>query len=284
MKKWAILVCKEYNPGSVTDDALLLPLLEQKGVEVEQVIWDEPQNWDSYDRVIVRSPWDYVKKYDQFMKVLEQISQSRAKLDNPFELMKNNSVKTYLGELEKKGVDIIPTFYFQPDQISDDLIEFAKKHETVVTKPTIGASSSGLQVFKNAVELRNHKAEDQTVTQMCQPLLNSITEVGEFSLIYFNGEFSHSILKTPKQGEIRCQDEFGSTIKEVNVNDALKAWGKRIVDLHDNPLYARVDYLLDSSEAPRLMELELIEPCLFFSKSEGAAQNFIKACEHRGYF
>lgn len=286
MKKWAQLICSEYNPGSITDDAVLVPLFKDKGVELHDVIWDRETNWDQFERVLVRSPWDYVEKYDNFIKTLNSIADSRAEMDNSFETMKYNSVKTYLGDLEKQGVEIIPTHFFKPiDGIQDELRGFAKQFERFIIKPTIGASSSGLQIFDNVESLETAIFENNEIVYMCQPLIKSITEIGEYSLIFFDGEFSHAILKTPKKGEIRCQDEFGSHIREVEVSSDIISWGNKIIKLQkEMPLYARVDFLLNEEDQPRLMELELIEPCLFFSKAPSAAGNFIKACERRGYF
>lgn len=111
---------------------------------------------------------------------------------------------------------------------------------------------------------------------MCQPFLNQIFE-GEISLIYFNKVFSHALLKVPKKGDFRVQEEFGGDIIPMNPTAELLALGEKIMkSVDDDLLYARVD-LVPYNNHYAMMELELIEPALYFRTNENAAKNFSKA-------
>ena len=79
-------------------------------------------------------------------------------------------------------------------------------------------------------------------------------------MIYFNGQHSHSILKVPKRGDFRVQEEHGSEIVPITPEPALLAAGDAaIAAIGQKLLYARVD-LVRSGDAFRVMELELVEP------------------------
>lgn len=114
---------------------------------------------------------------------------------------------------------------------------------------------------------------------MCQPFLPQISE-GEISLIYFNKQFSHALLKVPKAGEFRVQEEFGGAIIPMKPDEKLLATGNKIIAaVSDDLLYARVD-LVPFDNHYALMELELIEPALYFRTDVTAVDNFSKALNY----
>ena len=114
---------------------------------------------------------------------------------------------------------------------------------------------------------------------MCQPFLPEIFD-GELSLVYFNKQFSHALLKVPKKGDFRVQEEFGGDIIPYTPDKKVIELGDKIMSsVDDELLYARVDLVPVNGEYA-LMELELIEPALYFRTNENAARNFVKALEH----
>jgi len=112
---------------------------------------------------------------------------------------------------------------------------------------------------------------------MVQPFLPEIRD-GEWSLVFLGGEFSHAVLKRPADGDFRVQHDFGGTVERLEpeaflVEDAravLHAAARATDTRVEEILYARVDGIV-RDEALLLMELELIEPVLFFSHAPGAA-------------
>ena len=111
---------------------------------------------------------------------------------------------------------------------------------------------------------------------MCQPFLPQIAE-GEISLVYFQKKFSHALLKVPKDDDFRVQEEFGGKITSLSPDHKLLEIGDHIMSsVEDDLLYARVD-LVPYENSYALMELELIEPSLYFRTSPESVKNFSKA-------
>jgi hypothetical protein len=110
-----------------------------------------------------------------------------------------------------------------------------------------------------------------------QPFERGIVEEGEFSMMYFNGVHSHSILKTPKAGDFRVQEEYGSAIRLLAPEPGLLAAGNAaIAAIGQRLLYARAD-LVRSGDAFRVMELELVEPSLYLRVDPGSPDRFAAA-------
>ena len=75
----------------VSYDALVSDCLESRGIKVDNVSWRSPTvNWNDYDMVIIRSPWDYQQAADEFITVLESIDTSAAVLWNPIDVVRWN--------------------------------------------------------------------------------------------------------------------------------------------------------------------------------------------------
>ncbi len=265
------LSCDEIA-GYVPDDTLLVKELESKGHTITPLSWTHETDWAQYDLVLIRSTWDYMKSVEAFFKKLQLIS-SQTTLCNSLDTVKWNIHKGYLSLLEKKGVFIIPTVFFKFDE---ELVIPSHWSEKVVIKPAISAGS-----YKTIV--MNKNTIDRSITTegdwMCQPFLPQIAE-GEFSLIYFNKKFSHALKKVPVKGEFRVQEQFGgNVIPHTPSPELLETANKIMAAVEDDLLYARVD-MVPIENKFALMELELIEPALYFSTSAAAVKNFSEALSH----
>jgi glutathione synthase/RimK-type ligase-like ATP-grasp enzyme len=116
---------------------------------------------------------------------------------------------------------------------------------------------------------------------MVQEFLEEVRTQGEWSLIFFSGQFSHAVTKTPKPGDFRSQEEFGGEIRNRQpAKSLIQAADRALATVDPVPLYARVDGV-ESGGQFRLMELELIEPALYMSLAEGAAERFAAAIANR---
>jgi glutathione synthase/RimK-type ligase-like ATP-grasp enzyme len=255
--------------GWFIDDDLVHEPLAHLGWEVVNIPWNQPANWDDYDMVVIRSPWDYQKHIAQFLSVLDDIEQSKATLLNSLDLVKWNINKNYLFELEKIGVELVPTLKHYSLKVQD--IEQAFGHfdtEEVIVKPIIGANADDTYRIKksNTGTFSQFEAVFQGKECMVQPFIQTIVDEGEFSLMYFNGKLSHTILKTVAKGDFRIQEEHGGGVTPIASPEPklVAAAEKAMSCLPEKPFYARVDLVRTAQSSFALMELELIEPCLYF--------------------
>ncbi len=278
------------NPDDfVIDDELAYEPLRRLQWEVETVSWRAQVNWDLFDLVIIRSPWDYQNAPDEFLRVLDKITHSSAELQNPLPLVRWNLDKRYLRDLETRGIPIVPTCW---GENANDLHE-ASIHAwygqlstpELIIKPVISANADHtyrvpynqrLELLPMLQDVFRNRAF------MVQPFMPSVLEEGEFSLFYFAGEYSHAILKTPKQDDFRVQEEHGGYIRGVQPSETLRRQADAAMEvLPASPLYARVDFVrlpqAHTTEHFVVMEFELIEPALYLRMDEGAPARFANA-------
>jgi glutathione synthase/RimK-type ligase-like ATP-grasp enzyme len=268
MPKCAFLSIANTEGWFIDDDLVHEPLM-RLGWEVQNIPWDRPTHWDDYDMVIIRSPWDYQKHLEPFLEVLDAIERSKAILLNSLDLVKWNINKNYLFELEKKGVELVPTLKHL--SVSPRDIEKAFDHfgtDEVIIKPIIGANADDTYRLKSGDRSSYQRLEALFKGRECmlQPFMPNIVAEGEFSLMYFNGQLSHTILKTVAQGDFRIQEEHGGGVTPIpNPEPQLVATADLAMSkLPEKPFYARVDLVRTADNSFVLMELELIEPCLYF--------------------
>lgn len=273
--------------GFVSDDELVREPLARRGWEVEMVPWRSREvEWARYEAVVIRTTWDYTDDPNGFLEVLDEIDGEAPVLFNPLELVRWNLEKTYLRDVERRGVEIVPTLWGREltagalSRIRDEL-----GTDDIVVKPVIGANASRLHRLGPGDGPRD---EDRAIRDLgdrrylAQPFVPGVIEEGEFSLFYFDGELSHAILKRPASADFRVQEEHGGRIRPVRVDAALREAGDRAVGvLHPTPLYARVDVVRRASGRYALMELELVEPSLYFRMDERAPDRFADALVER---
>lgn len=263
-----------------SDDDLAIKPLAELGWDVATVSWrDETVDWNDFEIVVVRTPWDYQNDPDTFLDVLRKIDASNARLENPLPTIEWNLDKRYLRDLETKGVKIVPTIWSENgvnEKAFSEWQSFFDSDELII-KPTVSATA------QDTFRLRNFdpKLTDVFANRsfMVQPFVNAIVDEGEFSLFYFNGEYSHTILKSPKTGDFRVQEEHGGLITAVAPEPKLRGTADKIVASLSPMLYARVDLVRNASGEFMLMELELIEPALYFRMDDESPRRFAAALD-----
>lgn len=273
--KSVALVTYSKEPNLFESDLVLENALKVSGLSVYAVPWDDRKiDWKKFDVLILRSCWNYHEKINDFLKWLKKLENDGIKIFNPFSIVRWNYHKKYLLELEKKGVLIIPTMVINQHQKLNIEEVINKGWQEVVIKPAIGASA--YKVYKEEVNNKRTLKErvekiQQTTDVIIQPLIEEIKEKGELSYIYINGEFSHSILKKPKKGEFRSNYKYRGKEALIAPDKNLLEQTKAIINkLNFSTLYARVDGI-DLDGKFHLMELELIEPYLYFEFFPNAA-------------
>lgn len=262
-------------------DHLLFDPLEKLGWSVEEVSWRAKNtDWNQFDVVIIRSTWDYQDDPALFLDVLEAIEKSSAQLENSLESVKWNIDKTYLQELEKKGIEIVPSLWrnqFHNEEIHSFFEEFDT--DEIIIKPTVSANADNTFRISIAEKSQYLNQLTKVFTErsfLVQPFMDGIIQEGEFSLFFFGETYSHTVLKTPKPSDFRVQEEHGGRLKLVkNPEKGLLNSARKLLEKIDPlPLYSRMDYVRTNNNSFALMEIELIEPSLYFNMDPSSPKRF----------
>ena len=279
MKRIALATSAAYKDLTTDDQALVHPLT-LRDFAPERAIWSDPQfPWSSIDAVILRSCWDYHLRLAEFLQWLAHLEQLRVRVWNPPALLRWNSDKIYLRDLEGKGISVIPTIWPNSTVPLDEALHSIGWDKAVV-KPRVSATAhkTCLTSADNTTTAQ-HTLEELIAGPgaLVQKFMPEIQAQGEWSLIFFAGRFSHAVVKTPKSGDFRVQHDFGGLERGAeppahvleDATNVVRAVGKA-------SLYARVDGV-ESAGRLHLMELELIEPALFLKSTPLAADRFADA-------
>jgi glutathione synthase/RimK-type ligase-like ATP-grasp enzyme len=239
--------------------------------------WTEADELAGFDLVTPLLAWGYPRDTSTWFALLDRMEAEGVNAVNPVNVLRWNSDKTYLAELGALGIATVPTRMSDSlDQTALDEARMSFGCDTLVIKPPISGGADGTFRLVKDDGLPDSVARKR---MMIQPFLPSIAAEGEYSLFYFGGNFSHSIIKRPAAGDFRVQDQFGGYEESIEspsaalllAKDALAATAD--ITRTDTLAYARVDMLRDGEGQFRLMELELIEPSLFlhFAPDGGTA-------------
>ena len=277
--KCALLTINDLSNFQSYDNLIIEPF-SNLGWECEFIPWDSTSiNWNDFDAVIIRSTWDYQQKEKLFFKTLQSIEASSAILYNSLDTVKWNINKRYLLELERENISIIPTrLYDSFDfEIVSQLFSFFNEDKLVI-KPCVSANADDTFILEQS-KMENLKSYlEGAFSQkdfLVQPFIKDIKNEGEYSLIYFGNRLSHVLLKTPKNGDFRVQEEHGGILKAINKPESsLIDFGNKVMGtIPYQCLYSRVD-VVRGSDNYLLMEVELIEPSLYFNMDPKAPQMF----------
>ncbi|MEU7819548.1 hypothetical protein [Catellatospora sp. NPDC049133] len=279
----AIVTCAEI-PLLEADDQLVLPALAALGVDASPVVWDDPAaDWSAYDLVVLRSPWDYAQRHDEFLAWAAGVP----RLVNPVGTVAWNTDKRYLAELAAAGLPVTPTTFLAP---GDTWTPPSGDGEYVI-KPAVSAGSrdTGRYGPGDAAQAVAHVRRLQAAGRitMIQPYLPAVDSYGETALLFFADPetgrlaYSHAIRKGPM---LTGPDEGLETLykpEEITPRvptAAERAVGEAVVaTLPTGLVYARVDLIPDERGNPLLIELELTEPSVFMLHDEGSAARLAAA-------
>jgi hypothetical protein len=250
----ALVTCTRVPQGD-PDDHLLAGALTRLGASAAFVCWDDPDaRWPAAGIVFVRSTWDYHERLDAFLGWADYVG-SVTRLCNDAATIKWNSHKGYLLDLAEHGVDIVPTRLIRA---GESAALGAGDH---VVKPAVSAGAERTIRFASQADLDALTATDDV---LIQPYIDVIETKGELSIVCIDGEASHVVRKVPAHGDFRSQEEHGAAISTVDLDDRHRALARAALSaVAPTPLYARVD-AIDTDHGLQIMELELIEPTLWF--------------------
>lgn len=268
-------------PDLTEDDRLVIEPLRHLGWSVDPLVWDDSSvDWTRYPALVLRSTWDYHKKAEDFSGWLGRIEDAGCSLWNPPGLVRWNMDKTYLRELSARAIPITPTVWLERHGRSNlGSLLGRTGWDRAVVKPTLSATAFLTWITTPQSAEADQSRMDEMLERggvLVQKFEDTISQ-GEWSLIFFRGVLSHSVLKVPSEGDFRVQKDYGGTSAAAAAPPAVIATAELVLAEVPVPwLYARVD-LIDSESGVRLMELELLEPDLFLRHDPGAPERFASA-------
>lgn len=274
-----------HQPFVTADDRPLADALTRRGFQVEPEPWTDidPEAQIAADPVVLRSTWDYHRVPTMFTAWLAAMADSGRTLLNPAEVARANIDKIYLQGLAAAGIAMPRTRWIdQPDAAALETILLEECWPHAVLKPRIGATAHGtFLITSDTLPTEDDLVPARASGALVQEFVPEIRDRGEVSLVYAGGVFSHAVVKRARDGDFRVQKDFGGAVEPFTPPAGLLAFGESVM-AHVPPscAYARVD-VVDSSRGPLLMELELIEPELYFSIVPGSADRMAASIVER---
>jgi glutathione synthase/RimK-type ligase-like ATP-grasp enzyme len=277
--------------GSDTDRAFHEAAFAAADVALDHCIWwDHTTPWHEYDLVVIRSPWDYVERFQEFHRWLQRV-EALGTLRNPAPIVAWNLDKSYLAELEAEGLAIVPTRFASTEgAIVEELTSGAGE---VVVKPAISAGSRNTGRFArddpHAFALAARILAGGTPV-MIQPCIASVAASGETSAVLFNGEISHALQKGPilAPGGGYLEGEYREEVMPALLTDQQEKIVRESAEIiariaeerfriHSPLLYARVDLVTLDDGRAAVLEVELAEPTFFLDLDPDAPGRFVTA-------
>lgn len=275
----------DHQPLLTDDDAVLAAALRPLGVEVTPMPWTEIEPFASIEAtpILLRSTWDYHRVPTMFGMWLQALQDSGRAVWNSPAIALGNIDKLYLRQLEERGIAIPKTRWIDRPEVA--AVRGAMVDEgwaKAVLKPRIAATAYGTFLIAQDTELSvDDLSPARASGALLQEYVAEIADRGEISMVYCDGAFSHAVVKHARAGDFRVQKDFGGLVEPVAPLPELVAFGDRVMaTMPEPPLYARVD-VVESARGPLLMELELIEPELYFLICPEAAGRFAVAIKQR---
>jgi glutathione synthase/RimK-type ligase-like ATP-grasp enzyme len=247
--------------------------LAAAGCVVDPIAWTQVTDVSGYDLVMPLVAWGYHLDYARWLALLDRAEAEHWPLVNPPTLLRWNGDKAYLAELAERGVSTVPTLAVEACCDAD--LEEARRRfgsEWLVIKPPVSASASGTHRLGANDDV---PAASRGEPMIVQPLIEEIARTGEYSLMLFDGEYSHAVVKRPKSGDFRVQPHLGGlTLPSQAPPGAVELAKQALAAAPAKATYARVDIVPDDDGRLLIMELELIEPALFLDHAPDGGSAF----------
>jgi glutathione synthase/RimK-type ligase-like ATP-grasp enzyme len=250
------------------------PLL-RTGLTVEGRSWADSADFEEFDLILPLLTWGYHRAGAQWQAAVDDWRARGVRLQNSASVLKWNADKLYLGRLAERGAPVVPTLYV--DRISEAMMDEAAARfgaDALIAKPQVSASAWQTIRWSPGSPLDGGPQGPA----MIQPFLPDILDGGEISLIYAGGAFTHAIRKRPQPGDFRVQPEYDGIITaHAPEADEMAAGAAILAAIDEDLLYARIDLARHANGAPVLMELELVEPDLYFQHDPAKGAAFAEA-------
>lgn len=273
----APVVIDAYIANILEDDAILTQALSNVGLSSIRVSWSDPQfDWSSVRCGLFRTTWDYFYHFDAFSSWLD-VTEKKTQLINDPATIRWNMDKHYLLDLQQRGIPIVETCI--QEKGSTVSLRTALQQNGItegIIKPAVsGAARHTYRVNPDNVDALEPTWAKllQNEAMLLQPFQEDIISSGEVSCMLMGGQFTHAVIKKAKSGDFRVQDDHGGTVHPYTPTAEEIQFAERAAAACATlPAYARVDFTRNTTDQPVIMELELIEPELWFRKYPPAAK------------
>ncbi len=271
-----------YLDNILRDDRLLVDALARRGASAVRVDWSRTDvDWSRFRCAVFRTTWDYFDRFDEFTNWLNRV-ESQTQLCNPAALVRWNTDKHYLADLESRGIPVVAARYVERSSTVTlhELLAETGWNDAVIKPCVSGAARHTYRIAPGTLEaiepiFRELLASESFILQPFQP---SIMLAGEDTLMVFGGRYSHAVRKIPKAGDFRVQDDHGGRVLDRRPTaDQIALAERAVAACSPVPAYGRVDMIRDDAGHLAVMELELIEPELWLRNHPRAAENFASA-------
>ena len=296
MCKIALLTEKRYlapkNPNwyvqnILKEDFLITDALRDLNIDAKRIAWDSPDKLSEFKFALFRTTWNYFEKLQDFYSFLKTWS-CEIVFINDYEQIVWNLNKEYLLELNSRGINIPKTVLCKRGE-SACLGKLCQENNwsEIVIKPSVSAAAWDTYRLKapftkNQLHLFQSLVAKQDM--LIQPFQKNIISFGEISLMIIDGKYSHSVIKKAKTGDFRVQDDYGGKVINYKANNLEIDFAEKVISVLDfQPIYARVDLILDNGGNLALSELELIEPEMWFRKNLLSANLLARAIKNKHF-
>ncbi len=274
----------------VTDDHRLVALLADRGVRAESRSWsDTSVPWHELDLVVVRSTWDYTRRYREFIRWVTSL---RVPVENAADVVVWSSDKHYLRDLDAQGVPTVPTWYVAP---GDPWPAVPATH--LVVKPVVsaGARDTGRFAPSNRMDAQAlvERITAAGTVAMVQPFLPSVDERGETAVVLIDGDVSHvlrknSVLRSDGVAPLRHPEGSAEAmydpdlVRAATADDEEIALAARVLAyvrerFATTPVAMRVDMVRGMHGHPVVLEVEAVEPHLYLDEAPDAGDRLADA-------
>jgi glutathione synthase/RimK-type ligase-like ATP-grasp enzyme len=249
--------------------------LRAAGMAVEGRCWTQARDLGEFDLVMPLLAWGYVRAHSLWLEKVAEWEAEGIRIQNPPSVLAWNADKSYLQRLAERGAPVVPALFVEV--VTEQVMAEAAATfgaDRLVAKPRVSHSA-----WRTIRWSPGEGIEDGPQgAAIVQPYLPEIETRGETSLIYFGGEYSHSVGKVPQPGDFRVQPEYDGIISAVEPDpDSLAAAEHILAAVDEDLLYARIDLATGLDGRPALIELELIEPDLYIGYDRSRGSKFAAA-------
>ena len=272
------LVTNKTSTDLNTDGPPLLAAFDELGVEVEVVPWGSGPRWASFDGVVIRNTWDYIFDRAEFLAWAEAVA-AQTPLANSADVLRWNTDKRYLRDLEGRGIHVVPTMWVEEGGAVP-----AIEWDDFVVKPSVSCGARLSARYRHGENIAVHVERIHGIgaAAMVQPYVKPVEGRHETGVYVFGGQVSHAVRKEPVLEDVRePQDDLSGGANQVvgptDVAPAVASHALEVVAAAPPVLYARVDTVTGEDGEPMLMELEVTEPFLFLEHAPEGASRFARA-------